>query len=237
MKYVRNVLIAVLVLLTALPGGALAASRYTAYISKATYVYKKASTSSTKKAIGVNTKVYVTGASGSFYRVQNASGTGTGYVLSGCLSKSKVATGKSSTGPAWKSKVVKKDWFKGGSSVLKTGYYGYIYDIATGITLRIKRMGGHNHADVEPATAADTAKLKKIAGGAFSWDAHAVILRVGNTYVACSINTKPHGDQTIKNNKYNGQFCLHMTNSTTHGTDTVNANHQAMINSAYGWAH
>ena len=98
-------------------------------------------------------------------------------------------------------------------------------------------MGGHNHADVEPATAADTAKLLKIAGGSFSWDSHAVILRAGGKYVACAINTMPHGDQTIAGNNYEGQFCLHMTGSTTHGTTTVNANHQAAINQAYNWAH
>ena len=209
-------------------------SRYPAYISKATYIYRSASSSSARKAVGINTKVYVIGKSGSYYRVQNSSGSATGYVLASCISKSKSS---SSVGTSWKSKVVKLDWFKGGSSVLGTGHYGYIYDISTGITVRIKRMGGHNHADVEPATAADTAKLLKIAGGKFSWDAHAVILYAGGKYVASSINTMPHGDQTITNNKYDGQFCLHMVNSLTHETETVNESHQSAINRAYNWAH
>ena len=137
----------------------------------------------------------------------------------------------------WADKVVKMDWFKGGSEVLKTGSYGYIYDIDTGIIVRIKRMGGHNHADVEPATAADTAKLKRIAGGKFSWKSHAVILSAGGKYVACGINTLPHGDQTIKNNNYDGQFCLHMTNSITHGSQKENEAHQKSIERAYKWAH
>ena len=106
-----------------------------------------------------------------------------------------------------------------------------------GTTLRVKRMGGHNHADLEPATASDTAKLKKIAGGSFSWDCIPVILRADGKYVACSINTMPHGDQTITSNKYNGQFCLHMSGSTTHENDAVNANHQEAIEKAYNWAH
>ena len=211
-------------------------STATAYASKKTYVYKKASTSSTKKSISVNTKLTVVGTSGSFYKVKN--GSYTGYVLKSCVSKSKVSTDTGSTSStSWKSKVVTMNWFSGGSSVLATGSYGYIYDIDTGITLRIKRMGGHNHADVEPATAADTAKLLKVAGGTFSWDSHAVILHAGGKYVACGINTKPHGDQTITNNNYNGQFCLHMTGSTTHENDAVNANHQASIQRAYEWAH
>ena len=235
MKYLRNVLIVLLALMLALPACASAASRVAGYTNQQTYVYKKASTGSAKVSVGANTKLYVVGKAGSFYKVQNASGSATGYVLASTVSRSQTDAPKSAA--SWKAKVVKLDWFKGGSGVLATGKYGYLYDVDSGITMKIKRMGGHNHADVEPATAADTAKLLRIAGGRYSWTAHAVILRAGSRFVACSINTMPHGDQTIKNNKYNGQFCLHMVNSTTHENDAVNANHQAMIEKAYNWAH
>ena len=96
---------------------------------------------------------------------------------------------------------------------------------------------GEHISEITYATAADTSKLLKIAGGTFSWDCHPVILKSGDKYVACSINTMPHGDQTITNNKYEGQFCLHMVGSITHGTETVNADHQAAIQTAYDWAH
>lgn len=213
-------------------------STATGYANKATYVYQKASSSSSKKAISVNTKLTLVGTSGSYYKVKN--GSNTGYVLKSCVSSSKVSTStdtSDASSPSWKSQVVTMNWFNGGSSVLKTGSYGYIYDIDTGITLRIKRMGGSNHADVEPATASDTTKLLKVAGGTFSWASHAVILNAGGKYVACAINTLPHGDQTIKNNNYDGQFCLHMTGSLTHGTESVNTTHQAAIQKAYAWAH
>ncbi len=210
-------------------------TRYKAYISKSTYIYKSASASSAKKAVSANTVVYVVGKSGSYYRVQNASGSYTGYVKAGCLSRSKVSGGAKKTSA--KSRVVKMDWFNGGNRVLKKGCYGYIYDTKTGIKVKIKRMGGHNHADVEPATAADTRKLLKIAGGKWSWDSHAVVLIAGGKYVACAINTMPHGDQTITNNGYNGQFCLHMSGSLTHASGKLNSSHQKAINAAYNWAH
>ena len=215
------------------------ASRTAAYVNKATYVYKKASSSSGKKALSVNTKVYVVGTSGSYSKVENSSGSASGYIKSSCLSKSKVSTKKasSSSDTSWKSQVVKMDWFGEGKNVLKKGKYGYIYDVDTGIELRIKRMGGHNHADVEPATAADTAKLLRVAKGDFSWKSHAVILKAAGKYVACGINTEPHGDQTIQNNNYDGQFCLHMSGSITHGTEQENENHQKSIDRAYNWAH
>lgn len=212
-------------------------SRYPGYAKSGAYVYQSASTSSAKKAVPVNTKVYVVGMSGSFLRVQNSSGSITGYMKSSSLSTSKVATPKPAAYYAayYKSKVVKMNWFDGGQNVLKKNQYGYIYDIATGQTIRIKRMGGSNHADVEPATKADTAKLQALGGG-YSWDSRAVILIANGKYVACAINTQPHGDQTITSNGYPGQFCLHMVGSKTHGSDAVNSAHQAAINAAYNWA-
>ena len=259
MKHIRKVLLAILVLLVTLPcvTSGFAATRYIGYLNKDTYVYQKASKSSKKIKVARNTKVYVIGAKGVFYQVQNPKNSYKGYALKSCISRTKVpesssggddsgddtgesagsGTGSETGTPSWKSRVVKLDWYKTGKDVLKRGGYAYLYDITTGIKLRIKRMGGTNHADVEPATKADTAKLKKIAGGKFSWVCHAVILQANGQYVACSVNTMPHGQQTISNNGYDGQFCLHMVNSKTHGTGKVNPNHQACIEKAYKWAH
>ena len=128
------------------------------------------------------------------------------------------------------------NWFRGGSKVLRLGGYGYIYDIKTGITIRIKRCGGTSHADVEPATKKDTYKLWKLDHG-FSWDRRPVILFSHGKYVACSIVTKPHGKQTIHNNGFHGQFCLHMANSRTHGSRKVDKDHMACVRQAYNWAH
>ena len=47
----------------------------------------------------------------------------------------------------------------------------------------------------------------------------------------------PHGDQTITDNGYDGQFCLHLYNSRTHGSDSINSEHQKAIYNAYYWAH
>ena len=211
-------------------------SRYPGYTNKKTNIYKSASTGSAKKSVAVNTKVYVIGKSGDFFRVQNADGSVTGYIKDDCISKTKTASAAKSAAH-YKSKVVKMDWYDGGQNVLDKGEYGYIYDIKSGETIRIKRMGGSNHADVEPATASDTAKLLSACDGEFSWDSRPVILIANGKYVACAINTLPHGAQTIENNNYDGQFCLHMVGSKTHGSDSVNDVHQEAIDDAYNWAH
>ena len=128
------------------------------------------------------------------------------------------------------------EWFSEGNKLVKRGGYAYIYDIDTGLTLRIKRKGGTNHMDVEPASKADTATLKKIAGGTFSWKTHAVVLIVKGRYIAAGINTKPHGEYTIKDNDFPGQFCLHMVGSRTHETDRVNPEHQKSIERVMRWS-
>ena len=215
-------------------------TRAVAYVSQGTYIYAEASTSSGKKKVKVNSKVYVVGVSGDFCRVENKSGSATGYILTSCLSSKKVkasaADSPSFASGAWKSKVVKLNWYDGGSSVLKKGEHGYIYDIDTGIAVHIKRTGGSGHAECEPVSRSDTAKLMKIAGGSFDWDSHAVILYADGKFVACSISTKPHGDQTITGNGYDGQFCLHMSGSKAHEGDSVSADHESAVDRAYKWA-
>ena len=125
-------------------------------------------------------------------------------------------------------------WFSGGSGVLKRKHTGYIYDIKTGYVIKVYRQGGCNHADIEPVTAEDAKKLKKLGN---SWKHRPVILYAGGKYVAASINTKIHGTETITSNNYDGQICLHMLGSRTHGGDQVREDHQSAIQKAYNWAH
>ena len=138
--------------------------------------------------------------------------------------------------PSWRRQVERVEWFSEGNKLVKRGGYASIYDIDTGLTLRIKRKGGTNHMDVEPASKKDTATLKKIAGGTFSWKSHAVVLIKGGRYIAAAINTMPHGEYTIKDNDFPGQFCLHMVGSRTHETNKVNAEHQKSIERVLKWS-
>lgn len=211
--------------------------RIKAYADRDTYVYASASSSSARKKVSVNTELYIVGRDGNYWRVETKDGDTTAYIKMSHTSASKVSVKKKPESTSWKDKVVVMDWYEGGSSVLDRGDYAYLYHCDTGIQIKVKRMGGTNHADLEPATAEDTAKLLKISGGKFDWDSEAVILHSEGKYVACAINTMPHGDQTISDNNYEGQFCLHMVNSRTHGSDSVNTEHQKAIKAAYSWAH
>lgn len=213
------------------------ANRVKGYVSRETKIYQYASTSSTAAGpLAVNTEVYVIGMDGSFFRVQNGDGSIIGYLPMSAVSNAPVQT-QPEAQQDWRDYVQNLDWYKNGKNILRKGEYGMIYDIASGKTIKIYRMGGSDHADVEPATLEDTKTLYNIVGGEYSWDSRAVILITSRGAVAAAINTMPHGDQTIYDNNYEGQFCLHMLNSRTHGSDAVNQEHQKAINAAYKWAH
>ena len=217
----------VAMLLTAQFCPAFASSVKAKVTSSSANFYNKASTSSSHVDIDKGATVTVTAVKNGWAKVKYKGVTG--YMKTSALSKASHKKSKS-----WKSKVVALKWFDGGSSAFHEGEYATLYDISSGYSIRIKRMGGHNHADVEPATKRDAAKLYKIG---YNWDAHAGILKVDGKYIACSFNTEPHGDQTITDNGYNGQFCLHMVGSKTHASDNVRADHQQAIARAYAWAH
>ncbi len=130
--------------------------------------------------------------------------------------------------------VIEMDWYDSdvSSLVYKRGGTAKIIDCETGTVIKIRRVGGSNHMDVEPLTAEDTEKLKKIYGGTWSWKRRAVVLVADGKYIAASINGMPHGAEISTSNDFDGQFCLHTTNSRTHGTDKVDSEHQKYIERA-----
>ncbi len=107
-------------------------------------------------------------------------------------------------------------------------------DFNTGSPYNLIRVGGSNHMDVEPATAKDTATLKKCYGGRWSYARRPTLARFGGTWYATSINGQPHGKETVRNNDMTGQICLHFLNSRTHGTNIKDAQHQRCIKKAAG---
>ncbi|NPV91952.1 MAG: hypothetical protein HPY50_14395 [Firmicutes bacterium] len=119
--------------------------------------------------------------------------------------------------------------------IFDTGNTATITDIETGKQFKVKRYGGSSHADCEPLTAADTQIMKEIFGGSWSWERRAVVVNVGDRYLAASMNGMPHGDESITGNDFDGQFCVHFLNSKNHNTNQVDAQHQAMVQKAAGY--
>ena len=124
------------------------------------------------------------------------------------------------------------DWWTSSiSSIFAVGTTAVVTDVETGIAWNEKRTGGTNHADVQPATAADTAAMKS-AVGSWSWDRRAIFVTINGVNYAASMNCMPHGSDSISSNNFDGHHCIHFTNSRTHGTNKVCSLHQAAIQKA-----
>ncbi len=136
--------------------------------------------------------------------------------------------------PISKNGVEMTPWFGGADKIFTRGSIAKVIHVGTGLTFYVKRRGGTNHADCEPLTAADTAVIKRIYGGSFSWDREPIIVQVNGKKMAASMNGMPHGGSTLTNNNFPGHFCIHFYGSRTHGTNKIDPDHQAAIKVAAG---
>lgn len=109
-----------------------------------------------------------------------------------------------------------------------------IKDLETGITFNVYRIGGGSHADCEPLTADDTAIMKSLFGGEWSWQVRPVILQYQGREIAASMAGMPHAFDTVSGNNFNGMFDIHFLNSRTHNTDSKDPNHQQAVLKAAG---
>ncbi len=109
-----------------------------------------------------------------------------------------------------------------------------ITDVNSGLSFWVQRRGGSKHADCQPLTAADTAIMKKIYGGQWSWERKAIVVTVDGRHLAASMNGMPHAAGAIKNNNFDGHFCIHFLDSRTHGTNQLDTAHQSMVRKAAG---
>lgn len=103
-----------------------------------------------------------------------------------------------------------------------------VVDLETGLKFHVQRRAGSNHADVQPLTSEDTAIMKEIYSGKWSWKRRAIIVISEHGKIAASMHGMPHGGGALKNN-FPGHFCIHFYGSTTHRTNFMDLSHKLMI--------
>jgi peptidoglycan hydrolase-like protein with peptidoglycan-binding domain len=128
--------------------------------------------------------------------------------------------------------TVEKLQWSTASNVFARSMNAVVVDVRSGYIFNVRRTGGTNHADVETITPLDTATFYKCDGN-FSWDRRPIWVIVNGRRLAASMNCMPHGYDTLPDNDFKGQFCIHFVNSRTHGTNRVDPQHQACIEEAY----
>lgn len=214
----------------------------TAYARAGAKVYKKNSTSaSVLGKLDENDTVTVDAVQDGWCRVKK--GGKTGFMQLADLSTERIESDKAEEEAekqeeekkeeAQRGRVQEADWWTSNiQSVFARGVTATVTDVNTGISWKEVRKGGTNHADVQPATAEDTAKLKKVYGGVWSWNRRAIWVTINGVTYAASMNGMPHGGDSIPDNNFNGHHCIHFTNSRTHSGNRLDADHQAMVQKA-----
>lgn len=107
-----------------------------------------------------------------------------------------------------------------------------VIDVNTGISWNERRLGGSLHIDTEPVTKSDTAKLKQVYGGKWSWNRRAVWVVYKNKVYAASMNGMPHAGERISDNNFNGHHCIHFYKSRVHHSQKECPVHQSMVRKA-----
>ena len=115
----------------------------------------------------------------------------------------------------------------------KRGTYATVTDVKTGIQFKVYRFGGWYHADCEPATADDTAKMKKACGGKWTWNRRPIWVTINGVTYAASQHDMPHMVDVVADNDFPGHFCIHFKNSKVHETEAECPKHQSCVQYAY----
>lgn len=150
-------------------------------------------------------------------------------------------------------------WYGDVEKTFAIGDTATVYDIKTGLSFKIKRTYGHNHADCETLTASDTAIMKKIYNGTWSWERRAIIVSVDDLKIAACMTGLPHAGvdkyaanktvssrsggygrgtnlDAVKKNNMNGVFDIHFLGSKNHYNNKIDPKHQALVKTAAKWA-
>lgn len=108
------------------------------------------------------------------------------------------------------------NWYDEVRAQVKQYPYATVYDFVTGLSWQVHMFSLGAHADSEPLTAEDTARMNQAFGGQTTWTAKAVwvVLSNGQVYMASTHNT-PHGVQHITDNNFGGHLCIHFPRTDT----------------------
>ena len=128
-----------------------------------------------------------------------------------------------------------ENWYNVIRAKARTYPYATVYDFETGISWQVHMFSLGAHADCEPLTAADTAKMVQAFGGN-TWNPKAVWVIFGNGEIfIASTHSYPHDVQHNTSNNFPGHLCIHFprTQAQVIAIGTYATSHQTEIDD--GW--
>ncbi len=118
------------------------------------------------------------------------------------------------------------------SLAVGTGYT--VTDFNTGKQFVMVYLGGENHAEMECASASDTAVFKEIFNTDSSFYKRPVVLTVEGRLIAASLQGHPHGEDQVAGNEMSGHACMHFNGSLSHVGMLPDAEHRNHVFTAAG---
>ena len=132
--------------------------------------------------------------------------------------------------------VVYEYWYSTVRNACRQYPYATVYDYSTGISWQVHMFSYGKHAEAEPLTAADTAKLEQAFGGN-TWTPKAVwVIFADGTVRMATTHSMPHEVQHITDNNFPGHLCIHFprTQAQVTAIGPYAVSHQQTVEK--GWA-
>jgi len=132
--------------------------------------------------------------------------------------------------------VIYEYWYSTVRSACRQYPYATVYDYSTGISWQVHMFSYGKHAEAEPLTAADTAKLEQAFGGN-TWTPKAVwVIFADGTVRMATTHSMPHEVQHITDNNFPGHLCIHFprTQAQVTAIGPYAMSHQQTVEK--GWA-
>lgn len=105
--------------------------------------------------------------------------------------------------------VIYEYWYSTVRNACRKYPYATVYDYGTGISWQVHMFSYGKHAEAEPLTAADTAKMEKAFGGN-TWTPKPVwVIFADGTIRMATTHSMPHEVQHITDNNFPGHTCIH----------------------------
>ena len=196
-----------------------------------------AKTAEAVKAFQKDSKLTADGVAGekTLNKLNSTSATATSSNSNSTTTTSMAAAASASTAKPSASRVQYANWYDKVKAVARKYPYVTIYDFASGISWQGHIISLGAHADYEPVTANDTAKMLKAFGGN-TWTPKAVwvVFSDGSVYLG-STHSMPHDTYHIKDNNFNGHSCIHFprTQEQVAAIGPYATKHQETIDAAW----
>ena len=123
------------------------------------------------------------------------------------------------------------DWSTVKTKLIKGSVYT-VTDCNTGESFRLVFSGGENHAEMELFSSDDKPVFDTVCGGEYNFLKRPVVVNIGGTGVAASMQCMPHGAAEVNSNGMDGHICVFFLGSLSHVGNLADIEHEATVRQA-----